>query len=323
LHFLDYDSYCLPSAKDAVKFFQSAATDKVGQYLFDLYTARQVLGMAVGISIVLTILFMVILRCCAKTLMWITLFAFAILLAVLGYYFYKEYQSAADPGDALNYKIIAIILWCLDGAFLLGIWCMYDDIQLALAIIEAAAAFIFQTFTIIIFPFYAIALTVAFMIYWIYTVLYIYSIGTISQYGTTPLASVAWDDSTRYLWYYHLFGLFWVLAFLLAWVQFVVAACAAQWYFSSSSDTAGKGSVCKSTYWSVRYHMGSLAFGSLILAIVMFVRFIFEYMKAKFEEGPGKNRLTQCLLAIASCCLRCIGQCVLFLTKNAYIQVIF
>jgi len=132
---------------------------------------------------------------------------------------------------------------------------------------------------------------------------------------------VNWDSDITNLWYFHLCALFWVVAFFIAVLQFVIAATAAQWYFSSSADTSGSGSATKSLYWTVRYHLGSLAFGSLILAIVMFIRFIFEYMKRKVEEGGANNRFTKCLLTCASCCLKCIGECVLFLTKNAYIQV--
>ena len=37
--------------------------------------------------------------------------------------------------------------------------------------------------------------------------------------------------------------------------------------------------------------------------------------------GGAANKCTKCLLSIASCCLKCIGECVLFITKNAYVQV--
>lgn len=279
---LDFDRYCLPNLTQAVLIFQSNATDKVAQYLFDLYTAWQVLAISVGVAVILTLIFMLILRCCAKLLIWLSMLAFIAILGIIGWFFWDKYQNTTDPGDQMNYKILAIIFWVGDGVFVLVLIAMYDDIQLALSIIEAAATFIFQACTVIFVPFYAIVWAVGFLIYWIGTVIFLYSVGTFSQYGITPLPSVQWDETTKNLWYYHLFALFWIMAFILAWVQFVVAATAVQWYFSSSSDTAGSGSVCKSTYWSFRFHVGSLAFGSLILAIVMFIRFIFEYMKVYY-----------------------------------------
>ena len=222
---------------------------------------------------------MILLRCCAKILVWITFIGFLCLLGAIGYFFFDKANNAVDSGDQFNYKILAIIFWAVDGVLWIAICCLYDDIQLALTIIEAAAQFVFQTFAVLLSPVVAIIFTGAFFVYWIVAVVYIYSIGSYSQYGNTPFASVKWDDTTRNRWYYHLFGLFWVVAFFLSVLQFIVAATAAQWYFTSNSDQAGSGSVCRSFYWVFRYHFGSLAFGSLIIAIVMFVRFMFEYMK--------------------------------------------
>ena len=274
------DRYCLPSLTSLRQsFFSGSEAEKVGQYLSDLYTAWKVLLIAAGMSFVLAFAYMLLLRCCAKLLVWVTLIGFLGLFAALGYFFYDKVNSTDDEGDQLNYKIIAFIFWGVDAIFLLGILCLYDDIQNALAIIEAAALFIFDTPGILITPIIAVIVTIAYVAYWAATVLFIYSVGTITQYGGTPFASVQWDDTTKNLWYYHLFGLFWGVAFLLAILQFAVAATAAQWYFSCSSDQSGSGSICKSVYWAFRYHLGSLAFGSLILAIVMFIQFIFEYMR--------------------------------------------
>lgn len=244
----------------------------------DLYTAWQVEAISCGIALGLTLVFMIILRLCAKVLAWLSILAFMVLLAVIGGLFYNKYQNTTNSSDALNYEVLAIIFWVIDGIFVLSICCLYEDIQLSLTIIEAAAIFIFRTIFILFTPFYGILLTVGYIIYWIPTAMFIYSIGTFS-YNGTPIPSVSWNTNTQNLWYFHLFALFWILAFILAGCQFIVAATATQWYFTSSSDASGTGSVCKSTYWCIRYHLGSLAFGSLLLAIIMFIRFIFEYMR--------------------------------------------
>jgi len=290
--FLVLSRYCLPTGEAARSaFFSSAGAEKVGQYLSDLYTAWKVLLMAVGIAFVLSLVYMLLLRCCAKILVWVTFIGFIVMLATIGYFFYDKSGKSVDEGDQLNYQVLAITFWALDFVLMLLICCLYDDIQTALTIIEAAGQFVFNVPTVLLVPIFVIFLAAGYLAYWIYTVVFIYSIGEIVQYGTTPFANVVWDETTQNLWYYHLFGLFWVLAFFIAFLQFVVACTAAQWYFSSSSDESGTGSACKSSYWAVRYHLGSLAFGSLILAIVMFVRFIFEYMKVRSHELICRNKL--------------------------------
>ena len=253
--------------------------DKVGQYLSDLYTAWKVLLIAVALSFGFAFVYMLFLRCCAKVLVWITFFAFIILLVLFGYLFYDKGLNSLDSGDQLNYKVLGIIFWAIAGVVFFVILCLYDDIMLALTVIEESAKFIFSHPFTLLTPVIKIIDVSGYFVYWIVTVIYIYSCGTISQYKSTPFATVDWDDTTKQLWYYHLFALFWIVAFFIAILQFIIAATAAQWYFTSSSDQAGSGSLCKSLYWVFRYHLGSLAFGSLLLAIVMFVRCVFEYMK--------------------------------------------
>jgi hypothetical protein len=283
---LDFGTFCSVNFTAIVTAFQSTATNKIAQYLQDLITAWQPEAICIAISVVLTLIFMVILRCCAKLLIWIVLFAFVALLALIAGFFWRQNTNATDSGDALNYKILSIIFWVLDGCVVIGILCLYDDINLALTVIEAAAQFVFQTFQILLVPFYMIALVCGFIIYWIATAAFIYSIGTFSPAYTTlyptvisPIPQVTLNQNISNLLWYHVAGLFWVLCLLVGWVQFIVAATAAQWYFTSGSDASGSGSVCKSTYWTIRYHIGSIAIGSLILAIVMFIQFVFEYMK--------------------------------------------
>lgn len=318
---IDFGRYCLPGTEGIKTFFKEAGADKVGQYISDLFSAWKVLLIAAGASFVLSLVYMVLLRCCAKLLVWITFIGFLILLAVIGYLLHNKGQQSLDEGDKLNYKIFSIFLWSADGLILLVIFCIFNDIQLALNIITVSAHFVFSNCCILFVPIIAIIFTCGFIAYWITTMVFIYSIGDISQYRNTPFPDVKWDNTTHNLWYYQLFSLFWIIAFIIAVLQFVIAATAAQWYFSSTNDESGSGSLCKSFFWSIRYHLGSLAFGSLILAIVMFIRFIFEYMRKKVMKGGASNKLTKCLLSCASCCLRCIGKCVLFMTENAYIQV--
>jgi hypothetical protein len=312
----------LPDLKENIKkFFDAAGADKVGQYFSDLYSAWKVLLLAVGFGFVFSLLYMILIRCCAKILVWITFLGFLVFLAVIGYLFFKEYQNTIDEGDKLNYLVLSILFWSIDGILLLLIFCCYDEIQSALAIITAAAIFVFSNFFIMLVPIITMVITCGYITYCIATLVFIYSIGDKTRYRGTPFSSVEWDESTNNLWYYQLVALVWIVAFFISVLQFVIAATAAQWYFNSTSDQHGSGSLCKSFYWAIRYHLGSLGFGSLILTIVVFVQFIFNYMKKKVEKGTVGNKFTKCLLSCASYCLKCIGEFILFLTKNAYIQV--
>ena len=97
------------------------------------------------------------------------------------------------------------------------------------------------------------------------------------------------------------------------------------WYFRQGSDDAstdGGVSITQSIGWAVKYHLGSLAFGSFIIAVVNLIKAIFEYIVYQYEQATNSNNV---IFKIVTCCIRCIIWCVdayiKFMNKNAYIQI--
>jgi choline transporter-like protein 2/4/5 len=130
-----------------------------------------------------------------------------------------------------------------------------------------------------------------------------------------------WSNEVRYFFIYHLFGALWINAFIIGCAQFIVSAACCIWYFSFTSDTHGRGSLCMGFKWILRYHIGSIAFGSCIIAIVQLIRIIFEYYRSKIQAANKENPVIKCLLCCTSYLLMCLERCIKFITKNAYIQV--
>jgi len=71
----------------------------------------------------------------------------------------------------------------------------------------------------------------------------------------------------------------------------------------------------------LRYNLGSLAFGSFLIAVVTVIRLIFEYIDAKMK-GVGENGVmaapVKCLMKCVRCCLDCCHRFVKYINKNAY-----
>lgn len=67
-----------------------------------------------------------------------------------------------------------------------------------------------------------------------------------------------------------------------------------------------------------RYHFGTAAFGSLIIAIIKTVRAILTYIQ-KHAKTSG-NIILQYIVCCLQCCMWCVEKCMKFLNKNAYIQ---
>ena len=137
------------------------------------------------------------------------------------------------------------------------------------------------------------------------------------------MADIKWNNTTRYVWIYHLFGLFWVSAFIIGCAQFIIAAAVCVWYFSQggSADDKGRNALRTGFRWIFRYHMGSIAFGALIIAIMQMIKLAFEYARKKFENTVPQNPCTKCMICCLRCFIWCLDTCVKFITKNAYIQI--
>ncbi len=146
-----------------------------------------------------------------------------------------------------------------------------------------------------------------------------YAVGEISH-SKTHFKDVEWEPTTRYFWYISYFGYLWFMALIIAVSQFIIITAVCTWYFSHAGDKEGEAKVLKGLKWTFRYHFGSLAFGSAILAIVWLIRTMFEYMRKKLNKAD-RTGIMKTILCICSCCLYCLNRFVKFLTKNAYIQV--
>merc|ERR1712146_519946 len=68
------------------------------------------------------------------------------------------------------------------------------------------------------------------------------------------------------------------------------------------------------------YHMGSLAFGAFIIAVVQFIWYALQYLERQATPHV-LNRVASCVLRIVKCFLWFLEKCIKFLNKNAYIQI--
>jgi len=66
--------------------------------------------------------------------------------------------------------------------------------------------------------------------------------------------------------------------------------------------------------------MGSIAFGSLILAVVRFINYLLNQLR-KANDKAGGNKLVSFLLACVMCCVGCVEGVIKYITKYAYIYI--
>jgi len=119
------------------------------------------------------------------------------------------------------------------------------------------------------------------------------------------------------------FMFLWNNAFNVALGQIVIAMCTCIWFFRGPDERSNwfkpTGLVPRSIGTVFRYHLGSVAFGSFIVAVVQFIRYLMKYFEK--QAGAQGNRVMVLILKILQCCIWCFEKCVQFLNKNAYIQI--
>jgi hypothetical protein len=84
------------------------------------------------------------------------------------------------------------------------------------------------------------------------------------------------EKQEKYFLYYHGFGFLWNTAMILSMSNFVITSATCIWYHNNHED--GGHPISKSFFMAFRYHFGTLAFGSFILAVVWVLRIIAEYV---------------------------------------------
>ena len=218
---------------------------------------------------------------------------------------------------------MGILLWILSGIYLIILCCCWTRIQLGTAIIEAASDFVRHTPSVFFIPIIFFIIIGCWVVFWVISAVYVYTVGEATKSANLPIANITWNNTTRYVWIYHLFGLFWVSAFIIGCAQFIIAATCGLWYFSqgASDDAKGRATLRTGIKWIFRYHMGSIAFGAFIIAVMQMIKLLFEYMRRKYSKLVGNNCCLKCLICCIAYCIWCLDYCVKHITKNAFIQV--
>jgi len=76
--------------------------------------------------------------------------------------------------------------------------------------------------------------------------------------------------------------------------------------------------VVKGFGYLIRYHMGTVAFGALIIGIVRLIRAMISFVQKHLKRYD--NAFVQGILWCCQCCLWCFECALKFLTRNAYIE---
>ncbi|KHG10168.1 Choline transporter-like protein 2 [Gossypium arboreum] len=206
-----------------------------------------------------------------------------------------------------------------------------------------AAKVIGEVQALIIFPIIPYAILAIFYMFWISAALHLFSSGQVvkNNCNTNCCAydlvakkvncdgccgySIHYTPHIAVAIFFHLFGGYWATQFFIACSSTVIAGSVASYYWArgETSPEIPFLPVFASMKRLIRYNLGSVALGSLVVSFVESIRFILESIRRKLKVagvtsdgwfGKIGNHTSQG-------CLRCVEWTIKSVNRNAYIMI--
>ena len=301
------------------------SVDRLSTWLSDLYVTRWAIAGSLAWSFIIAMIYLLLLRLCAGFLVFFVILLILVGLLILAAYFKITADEHEEYDDTTYFNAYTALFWVflvLAIIWLIFIIAMCNKIRLAVALLQVTAKYINNVCCIVFVPFLFFIIVIIWIVYWISLSIFLYATGEFDE-GSKVIANFNWDAKIRYSWWFHLFSLFYMTATISAYASFIYSSSACIWYFTSEKGIEAH-PIRTSFKRGIRYHFGSLAFGSLIIAIVRLIMVWLETVKKRVEStstNKTESKCFKCIISCLQCCMGCIGKIMEFINKHAYIQI--
>ncbi|CAH8441423.1 unnamed protein product [Heterobilharzia americana] len=301
----------------------------------DLRQTWHVIVTCILISVVLSFCWIVLLRYCATVMVWTTLALFVALFT----FDLASYFRLASTWLALG--IVSVILLFIIICILIF---LRNRIRVAIAILNETSKAVASMTTVLLWPLLPFILEMLVIAQVLFVALSLRTIadpiGTkvVDNDSTSdfrpedkarkdikelfqlipcdPLQNNSAGKACRFLYYgdrkytiylqlFNLFMFFWLVNFVRSLTQMTLAGTFAEYYFSRADQKSmSKCPLLRSFFRSAFYHIGSLAFGSFLIALLQWLRAILEYISTKLKKSDNpvaKFFLKYCIYGQSFC----------------------
>jgi len=230
--------------------------------------------------------------------------------------------DVAEGNEVYYYYVAAFVSIGLTLAMGLFLCCNCTAIRRSIAVVEESTK-VFRSLPILtVWPLISMAFQiglVALGMFGLYFIVY----------------PTVWDDYSIsvVLALLTLLGILWSLEFVQACTYTSIAAAVAQWFVSQGDDKGwceviasialgcGCGQMIDASWTVIAKHMGSMAFGSLIIAICQFIRAILHAFDAYTKEQQKENCMLKVAMKCAQYAMWCLQKSIEFVSYYAYVHI--
>lgn len=207
---------CIPNVVNYASFSSSISSSLgvADKYVNDLMNSYLIILASIGVALVVGFIYLCLLKCIAGIIVFVSIMAYLIGLAILGYFIYLKGTTTDSSGNSnLNMTYMAYGIWGFCGLNALIFCCFRKQLALAVAIVKTAGVFLNDVKSVLIVPILGQIFIIVFFAIWVFGFIYIYASGIITGQVALPYATVAiTNNQTAYLLYY-IFGGLWIHAF--------------------------------------------------------------------------------------------------------------
>lgn len=331
------------------------------RYVADVGKSWPVLIVCGGIvPLFLSIIWLLMIRHFVTGMPWITVVLFNILIVSVTMFYYLKAgwigNDAISPiigehdpyyrvsaREVSHLHAAAVLMTVVMIVAILSSVAIVRRILMATSVLKVAAKVIGEVQALIIFPVITYAILAIFYMFWLSAALNLFSSGRVTQNICNSnccaydlkIKKVRCDSCCGYSIQYtphiaaailfHLFGCYWATQFFVACSSTVLAGSVASYYWArgEASQEIPFLPVFGSMKRLIRYSLGSVAIGSLIVSFVESIRFMLEALrrKLKVSNSMPESQFGRAIHHTRQFCLRCISWIIKSVNRNAYIMI--
>lgn len=246
-------------------------------------------------------------------------------------------KVSSDSDNEQAFRVAAYIMTGITIIILVMVIALRKSISVAIDVIKLGAEAVNAlSWEALVAPIIPVLLLFALLAYWLFVTVALFSVPGTAEESTNSEAAAAsanefngtssytvtltpTNQSLRYMIIYAFFGLLWTNQFLVGMTIMMLGGAVAGWYFSKGDESVEKAGlkyeqpalpVFTALWRAMKFHMGSVAVGSFLIATVQFIRAVMYYIEQQARKGQENNRLIKLIFMCIQCILWCI-ECIL------------
>ena len=250
-----------------------------------------------------------------------------------------NYENLSTTDNQTAYAVMAVIMTILLALVLVMLAMWRDCILRCVAIIRESTKVFKLIPSMMVWPLVSIVFLVA-AYFWAFLVAaYIFYVDedtyaenldklqkAIEDYssGDDVASHLDSDPSTQkwVLFWVHIFGVLWVVEFIRACTWITMSGAVCYWYFFKEEKSKHESypllSSCRRV---LRYHLGSAAFGALIIAICQLVRYMLATLDYYTKDLQQTNLVFRLAFKCSQCAMWCLQKTIEFVSYFGFVYI--